>query len=82
MHTICIDGIQDSVPEPREFPAALLSRPEPAADPTLVVDDLATVLRDCYARHALPHEMHISWAQPGRPIDLRGYRHFPGGRPA
>lgn len=82
MHTICINGIQDSVPKPREFPSSLISQRRISGDPTLVVHTLADVLHDCYNRHALPHELNITWAQSGAPLDLRGYRHFPGGRPA
>lgn len=82
MHTICINGIQDSVPEPPDFPSALISQHKISGEPLLAVGGLADVLHDCYNRHALPHELNVTWAQPGRPIDLRSYRRFPGASPA
>ena len=80
-HTVCINGIQDSVPRPVDFPPGLV-RCNAHGDACIVaVSGLADCLRECYARRLLPHELGATWASPGRIIDLRDYRYFPGGAP-
>jgi predicted dehydrogenase len=76
-HTLCINGIQESVPRPVVFPADLLRSMAHGDDCILAVSGLAEVLRECYARRVLPHELGATWARPGRLIDLSNYRSFP-----
>lgn len=78
-HTVCINGIQDSVPRPHVFPAHLVHSKAHGDDAVLAVSGLAAVLTECYRRRLLPHELGAPWAIPARAIGLRGYRSFPGG---
>jgi predicted dehydrogenase len=80
-HTVCINGIQDSVPQPNVFPPDLVHSTTHGDDVVLAVSGLAHVVRECYARRVLPHELGATWARPGRLIDLSDYHSFPGGAP-
>jgi predicted dehydrogenase len=80
--TICANGAQDSTGSPHEFPRELLRVNGPPPRRVTWVAGLAQALRDCYDAGALPSELGIDWARAGRRVDLRGYRHFPGGHPA
>jgi len=92
-HLVCVNGVQDSLPEPRPFPATMVERrlvdPAPpatpakqegASHPLTCAEGLPNVLRACYERGVLPSESGVPWARPGRTVDLRGYACFPGGR--
>jgi len=80
-HTVCINGIQDSVPQPDVFPADLVRPTAHGDDSVMAVSGLADVFHECYRRRLLPHELGATWARPGRVIDVRGYRSFPGSAP-
>jgi predicted dehydrogenase len=75
-HTVCVNGIQESVPEPIVFPADHVAEHILSGHPLLHVPDLPRMLRECYSHHALPHELHAPWARPGRSVDLRDYCFF------
>jgi predicted dehydrogenase len=85
--TLCMNGIQDSMPEIRDFPAGLVRTVEgsggrrlavetPGAR-RLVVDGLDEDLAACYDAGRLPSEMGLPWAAPGATVDLREYAAFP-----
>jgi len=85
--TLCMNGIQDSMPEIRDFPAGLVRAVEgsggrrlavetPGAR-RLVVDGLDEALAACYDAGKLPSEMGLPWAAPGATVDLREYAAFP-----
>jgi len=78
--TLCINGAQDSMPEIQEFPADLLEIKGESGRRTIQVRGLDEALRACYERNRLPCELGVSWAKPGRKVELRGYDHFPGSR--
>jgi len=79
--TLCTNGAQDSAPDPAAFPRDLVRVTGEPPDRLTWVHGLANTLQHCYAENALPRELDVAWANSGRPIDLRDYRYFPGGRP-
>jgi predicted dehydrogenase len=76
--TLAINGIHESVAASAPFPPSLVVNDTRAG--RLFVDDLDDVLRRCYESARLPGEAGVAWARPGRPVDLNGYRWFPGGQ--
>jgi len=78
--TLCINGAQDAMPEIQEFPVDLLEVQGEPGRRSIHVRGLDESLKECYERNCLPSELGISWAKPGRKVELRGYDHFPGGR--
>jgi predicted dehydrogenase len=78
-HTVCINGVHDSAPEPAPFPAATLRRRGRGADARTWVDGLDQVLMECCEAGVLPGEAGVAWARPGRLVDLTDYSRFPGG---
>jgi hypothetical protein len=78
-HTICVNGIHESASEPAGFPPELLHQTGCGPQRLVHVDGLPDVLRRCYHRSALLSELGVPWARPGREVDVRNYRWFPGG---
>ena len=77
--TLCINGAQESAGQVAQFPAELVEVTD-GDDPLTWVRGLGEQLQDCCDRGVLPSELgRISWAEPGKPIDLRGYDFFPAG---
>jgi hypothetical protein len=85
--TLCMNGIQDSMAEIRDFPAGLV-RPvegtgsrrlavETPGSRRMVVDGLDEALARCYEAERLPSEMGLAWSAKGTVIDLREYAAFP-----
>ncbi|MFQ6038467.1 MAG: Gfo/Idh/MocA family protein [Candidatus Aminicenantales bacterium] len=77
--TLCVNGIQDSRPEIVPFPETLIQK-SPGED-RLWVEGLGEVLCECYRKALLPSETDVRWAAPGKRVNLRNYRYFPGGQP-
>jgi predicted dehydrogenase len=76
-HTLCVNGIQDSVSEIVTFSESMIDRnPESGK---VAVRTLGDALVKCYSKGMLPGEMRLPWARKGRRVDLRNYRFFPGG---
>jgi predicted dehydrogenase len=85
--TLCMNGVQDSMPEVREFPAELVRTIEAEASKRLavatpgarrrVVEGLDEALAACYEAWRLPSEMGLPWSAPGGIVDLRDYPGFP-----
>ena len=85
--TLCMNGIQDSMPDVRDFPAGLVRTVEESGGrrlaietpgaPRLVVEGLDEALSGCYEAEKLPSEMGLPWSAKGTTVDLREYRSFP-----
>ncbi|MGD2294343.1 MAG: Gfo/Idh/MocA family oxidoreductase [Candidatus Aminicenantes bacterium] len=75
--TLCVSGIQDSVEEIKTFAPSKLG----LSGERIWVKGLAEDFLDCYEKGILPSEAGLSWASPGKKVNLEGYRFFPGGKP-
>jgi len=85
--TLCVNGIQDSMPEVRDFPAPLVRVVEgpgarrlsvgTAGSRRRVVDGLDRALDACYEAWRLPSEMGIDWSAKGAVVDLKEYAAYP-----
>jgi predicted dehydrogenase len=85
--TLCVNGIQDSMPEIRDFPAGLIRIVEGPGARRLavetpgsrrrVVEGLDEALTACFEAAKLPSEMGLPWSAGGAKIDLRAYASFP-----
>ena len=79
--TLCMNGLQDSMPEIRDFPAAMVRTVEgPGAGRLAVatpgakrriVEGLDEALVGCYEAGRLPSEMGLAWSAAGTAVDLR-----------
>ena len=75
---LCVNGIQDSVEEIMSFSTDRIKADE--NNERLWVEDLGKDLYTCYLNNVLASEANLSWAIPGKKIDLRNYTRFPGGK--
>ena len=78
--TLCMNGMQESVPEISDFPASKIQ-----SDPECKrrwAGNLLEELKDCYDKGILPSEAKLEWARPGKRVNLEDYHRFPGGRRA
>ncbi len=85
--TLCMNGIQDSMPDISDFPAGLVRTVEGPGARRLsvetpgarrrVVEGLDEALTACYEAGKLPSEMGLPWGVRGTKIDLREYTTFP-----
>jgi predicted dehydrogenase len=85
--TLCMNGIQDSMPDIRDFPAGLVRTVEGPGSRRLavetpgakrrVVEGLDEAFENCYEADRLPSEMGVPWSAKGTAIDLREYAAFP-----
>jgi predicted dehydrogenase len=75
--TLCMNGMQDSMPEIRDFPAGLVRAAETDGRRRMVVDGLDEALTACYEAGRLPSEMGVPWSAKGAVVDLRDYTEFP-----
>lgn len=78
-HTLCVNGIAESAPDPGGFPAERVRRLGGADRRLTCVEGLAEQLQACYREGALPSELGLPWARAGKTVDLRGYASFPAG---
>jgi predicted dehydrogenase len=75
--TLCMNGMQDSVPEICDFPAALVRAVEAEGKRRMVVEGLDETLAACYEAGRLPSEMGVAWSAKGTAVDLGDYAAFP-----
>ena len=75
--TLCVNGMQDSMPEIREFPEALRRAAEEDGTRRVWVDGLDEALEECYARNALPSELGFAWSAKPRRVELGTQYSFP-----
>lgn len=77
--TLCMNGIQESVPEILTFPKSLIH--EENTQGRIWIKGLDEVLYRCYQQGVLPSEIKVRWAKKGKTINLENYHFFPGGEP-
>ncbi len=77
--TLCVNGMQDSMPEIRDFPEGLAHWCEERGCRRVIVEGLDDILEESYERNALPSEIGVGWSAKGKSIDLANYFSFPGG---
>ncbi len=85
--TLCMNGIQDSMPEIRDFPreaVRIVEGPgarrldvETPGSKRLVMEGLDEAFAACYEAGKLPSEMGLPWSAAGAKIDLREYESYP-----
>jgi len=77
--TLCINGMQESVPDIVELTDDVI-RIEATGDEKerRWVNGLAETLLDCYSNWRLPSEAGVPWAEKGQLVDLIDYRRFEG----
>lgn len=76
-HTICINGMHDSMPDICNFPENFIKKEGEIK--TTWVEGLDDVMQKCFESCKLPSETDTSWAKAGKTIDLKGYNFFNGG---
>ncbi|MFH2041402.1 MAG: Gfo/Idh/MocA family oxidoreductase [Acidobacteriota bacterium] len=74
--TLCVNGIQDSLSGIPEAPPDLIRRSEQGA---VWIEGLDSCFLQGFRMWKLPSEAGCSWLERGGPVNLRGYRRFPGG---
>ena len=74
--TLCMNGMQASAAEVRNFPVALISREGKPGAQLTVVNGLAETFITCYEQGILPAAGAASWAQAGMSLDVRGMTTF------
>lgn len=75
-HTLCINGMHQSVSQIPHFPENLIRYDENSE--ITWVEGLSDVIKTCYREWKLPHEIGVSWARAGRKMDLYNYEFFDG----
>jgi predicted dehydrogenase len=75
--TLCVNGMQDSMPEIKDFPEALRRIAGEGQGSRVWVDGLGEALEECYEKNALPSELGFAWSVPGRRIELGPSYSFP-----
>ncbi len=80
-HTLCVNGIQDSIGTSVDLPRDLIESVGPPGGRLASSSELAALLQACFQASALPSELGTSWAHCGRLIDLRRYHRYPGVSP-
>ena len=73
--TLCINGIQESMPEIVPFPEKMCVRNED--EKRWWVNGLDVALYECYQKGVLPSELGYGWARGGERVSLEHYRSFP-----
>lgn len=78
MHTLCVNGAQDSVPAVKEFPASWVYKAGVPGSQVRVMPGLAEQMLAAYKAGKLTSEVQEqSWSQLGDVVPLRNYHHFP-----
>ncbi len=75
--TLCMNGMQDSMPDIRDFPAGLVRGVEAEGKRRRVVEGLDEAFEGCYEAGRLPSEMGVPWSAKGTAVDLGDYAAFP-----
>lgn len=78
--TLCMNGLQDAVDAIVTVPQAVMGVQGEPGNLLTYISGMTRNLQECYDRFCLLSELgHLDWAKPGRTVDLRNYREFPGG---
>jgi predicted dehydrogenase len=75
--TLCLNGMQDSMPEIVDFPRHFLIKDGPPGRGRTQVKGLDEIFERAYAAGKLPSELGVPWARRGKIIDLKNYERFP-----
>ncbi len=76
--TVCMNGAQESAIEISNFPESLIQNISQDDNKYRCVVGLQKVFELCFDLGVLPAELgDISWASPGKIVDLKGYKKFP-----
>jgi predicted dehydrogenase len=75
-HTLAINGLHESSPI-HPFPDDLVETIEDGEEQRTVVNGLDRALDEAFSQAKLLSETGISWAQPGREVNLTEYASFP-----
>jgi predicted dehydrogenase len=76
--TLCVNGMQDSMPEIRDFPGAMRRAEEsPGGSRTVWVEGLDEALAASFEANALPCELGLAWSAKGRRVELGTQYSFP-----
>jgi predicted dehydrogenase len=81
-HTLCINGMHESMPEIQEFaPERIgeiyLDEERTPSQRVLEVAGLGDVMHSCFRNGMLPAEQGVEWAVAGNLIDISNYTNFP-----
>jgi hypothetical protein len=74
---LCVNGMQESMPEIVVFPDRLIRMTSEPDDRRIRVEGLEKVMIGCFAQNAMPSEMGVPWSRRGTTVDLNGYDFFP-----
>jgi predicted dehydrogenase len=78
MHTLCVNGAQDSVPAIKDFPSSWVYKAGVPGNQFRVMPGLADLMPAAYdAGVLLSEQQPQTWSQLGRVVSLRDYRSFP-----
>jgi predicted dehydrogenase len=75
--TLCVNAMQDSMPEIRNFPKELRHTIEENKTRRVWVEGLDEALEACSTVNALPSELDFAWSAKGRRINLGTQYSFP-----
>lgn len=77
MHTLCMNGAQESVPNVKEFPWRDVYKMGAPGSQVRVMTGLAEQMAEAYEKNMLPGECRPQpWTQIGRKMSLADYRQF------
>jgi predicted dehydrogenase len=77
--TLCVNGAHESSPVHRPSPDFVRRMPWEGSVKT-VLSGVDEAIQRAFEEEKLFSEIGVPWAQPGKPIDLRDYHFFSGGR--
>lgn len=71
-HTLCIKGMQDSQPQIVNFPEEMVKWTEDlkGGQSGTYAEGLDEVIERCYENWALPSELGVKWAHPGKEVQI------------
>jgi predicted dehydrogenase len=75
--TLCVNAMQDSRPEIRDFPEPMRHVAVENETRRIWIEGLDDALEACYAANALPSELGYPWSAPGRLVKLGTQYQFP-----
>ena len=77
MHTLCMNGAQESVPSVGVFPCRDVYKIGAPGSQVRVMTGLAEQMEGAYAANLLPGEYQpMAWTQLGKKVSLTDYRQF------
>ena len=77
--TLCINGMQESMPRIVDFPQELVHEKGEPGKRLHYVSGLEEGLIKCFRHNKLASELEFEWSKPGKEVDLRNYEKFDPG---